>query len=204
MARASFIVLLATSIPLMPFRAQAYGDFGEPLSVPIHVDLSGGWGYSTASDALAQSTKLGQWNFGATIGVLMGGVFFAGLSSDYRASAQYSDVGALDGNVSGKRWNMASPTLGFRSTAGFVVKFDYQLTGDYELANKTLSGASVRYAEPKGWRISGLYQLSGLIHASAFFESVSFGKRVNSENGEIALSPGLSMSQFGAGLGLVF
>jgi hypothetical protein len=175
-----------------------------PLNVPMHLDINGTWGYSSAKgQTVTSSTSLGQWTGGITIAPRLGDVIFIGLSSDFRSTAQYSDVSTFDGNFSGRRWNMASPTLGFRRS-GFVVKFDYQMLGDYELRSKTADGASVKYTQPQGWRAALMYKMTGIIHVSGFYEGMTYGKKMDSSLGETTLSDKLKLSQFGVGLGLVF
>lgn len=120
--------------------------------------------------SLTTEQTLMTWQTGATFAI--GGAVFAGVTYDYRTISQFSETNASDGNQSGKREFLA-PVVGARFN-NFVLKVDYQTSGDYKLDRKTAGGADQAYGGAKGYRGTLLLDLYRGISVGAVYETVSY------------------------------
>lgn len=206
LTRALAVSAIACAALTTGLSRQASAAWGEsmPLLVPFHVDINASAGYSGLSgESVSESPTLLQWSGGITAAPIFYDTVFVGLTSDFRYIGQYSDVVEQDGNFRGTRWNIASPTLGIKYS-GFLLKFDYQVLGDYDLSENTFEGATFSFTEPKGFRGQVLYNVWEQLHLGVQYETLKFERFRDSERGEGEVSPALSLWQAGAVMAWVF
>ena len=170
----------------------------------IHATLGGFLGYSGLSGTgLSSSTSMTQLGGDVTLAVRIDDAFLFGITSDYRNIGQLSSIDSHVGNFTGTRFTPVSPTIGLR-TRKYFLEIDYQFLGDFSLSNKTAGGASISYAHPQGIRIRVAHQFYHSIYAGLQYETVSFTTQKSSQNGDISLSPSLSLWQAGINIMLVY
>ncbi|HEX4923314.1 MAG TPA: hypothetical protein VFV50_04480 [Bdellovibrionales bacterium] len=169
-------------------------------SLPFYFDVSVSQNQAKAkSGGLTAEQTLIVLQTGATFA--LGGPVFAGVTYDYRTVSQFSETNATDGNQSGKR-EFFAPVVGARFY-NFVLKVDYQTSGDYKLDRKTAGGADIAYGGAKGYRGTLLLDLYRGISVGAVYETVSYELGVT--GGVAAALPSkLDVSSFGLGLAYVY
>jgi hypothetical protein len=197
----SKIILVVAFAPVAAFAQSGGADAPPTAQVPFYIDIFLNAGYGTVQGGgLSSSQNVVTTGGGFTFG--FGSTLFAGFLFDYRLINQYSDVNVSDGNFTGNRQFIA-PVIGFRGD-GFIIKFDYQLDGDYRLTKKTASDTNVIYGATSGWRFGFLIQATGSFYVGANYESVSHKLKNESEQAVVSLSSPLQSSQFGLGVAYVF
>lgn len=193
-----FVGLLA---PSFAFAQKGGADAPPTAQVPFYIDLFLTTGMGTVQGAgLSASQSAATTGGGFTFG--FGSTLFAGFLFDYRLINQYSEVNTTDGNFTGNRQFIA-PVFGFRGS-GFILKFDYQLDGDYRLTKKTASDTSIIYGSTSGWRLNILIQTTGSLYLGVNYETVTHKLKNESEQAVVSLSSPLQVSQFGLGAAYVF
>ena len=155
------------------FASAAFASSSGSSSLNLHIEASLFSGSSNVSSANDTSPTLNQTGFGLTLGTVLQSHYLLGVSSDYRMIEQYSNPNS-NGNMYGSRWNMASPTVGYK-TDRFLFKLDYQFLGNYELKKETYSGSKLVYTNPSGFRFSSDYLLSRNLGFGIYYERISFG-----------------------------
>lgn len=169
-------------------------------TLPFYFDVNVSQNQAKAKGgSLSQDQTLAVFQSGVTFAI--GSMFFVGATYDYRTINQYSETNVTDGNQGGKR-EFFAPVFGTRFY-NFVLKFDYQTSGDYKLDRKTVTGADQAYVSPKGYRASLLVDLYRGISAQAVYETVSYEMAYQ---GGFFLAPPtkLDISSFGVGLAYVY
>ncbi|MCM2277375.1 MAG: hypothetical protein NDJ89_04810 [Oligoflexia bacterium] len=160
----------------------------------LYVDAGGFFGYSSIATS---KQKLAQSGFGFTAAIWAMPELFVGVTSDFRLINQYSAVDA-SGNMRGTRWNMASPTVGYK-LGHLTLKLDVQLLGDYKLSKSTVAGTAAAYKSPLGARLAGIYPVWEQVNVGWQFEYLQFSK-IN----DTTLSAKLKQMQVGLNVAYVF
>ncbi len=182
--------------------AQAGGAKAAPtVQMPFYIDLFLESGFATVQGGgLSATQNVVTTGGGFTFG--FGNTLFAGFLFDYRLINQYSDVNSIDGNFTGSRQFIA-PVIGFRGE-NTIVKFDYQLEGDYRLTKPTASDTNIIYGATQGWRLTALFRTTGSLFAGIFYESVTHKLKNESQQPIVSLAAPLQVGQFGVGVAYVF
>ncbi|MEQ1876464.1 MAG: hypothetical protein ABL958_07445 [Bdellovibrionia bacterium] len=169
-------------------------------TLPIYFDVNMSQSQAKAKGGpLSTEQTLMVFQTGATFAI--GTAIFAGVTYDYRTINQYSETNATDGNQSGKR-EFFAPVVGVRFSS-FVLKVDYQTSGDYRLDRTNILGQDQAYSSPKGYRASFLIDLFRGIAAQAVYETVSY--EIGYAGGGFGtFSSKLDTSSFGVGLAYVY
>jgi predicted outer membrane repeat protein len=207
----SILVVSLISFQLFSAEASASGVFsmgsqsGGPSAVypqiPFYLDFGISQNQAKVKGGgLSAEQTLMVFQMSGTFAV--GGMFFGGVTYDYRTMTQYSEANAIDGSQSGKR-EFFAPVLGARFS-NFVAKLDYQVSGDYHLDKKSSGGSDRAYGAPKGYRATLLMDLYRGLSAGLSYETVSYSAGVDSSLGAIALSQTLDVTQIGLSLAYVY
>lgn len=193
--------MVALAGPLAVAQTSGGAKAAPTVQMPFYIDIFLNSGYGTVQGAgLSANQNVTTTGGGFTFG--FGNTLFAGFLFDYRMIGQYSDVNTTDGNFSGNRQFIA-PVVGFRGD-GFIVKFDYQLEGDYRLTNKTASNTSIIYGATSGYRFGFLVQTTGSLYLGLSYETVTHKLKNESEQAVVSLATPLQVSQFALGAAYVF
>jgi len=176
--------------------------------MPLYFDLGFGIGYTSVSLlGSSENVVLLSRGIGGTLAYEIGdgGFLSVGLSTDYRSFIQHSDLNQNIGNLRGQRWNFAAPTVVIDFHV-FLIKLEYQTSGDYALTNTAVDGAEVSYSKLNGFRTTAIVPtkywlgnkfLDRELHLGLQFEYLSFQNKKDSIHGETILERNLNMWQVG-------
>ena len=188
------IVFLVTAFSQTAIAASSSGGSSRKL---LLVEVNGLLGYGSSKASTDTSTPtITSVNVGLGLGVNIKS-FSLGLSYDYRSLVQLSDV---DPNVGNRRGTFISPISIFVKLNFEAVKFGVMIinSGKYELSNTTLTGQTLSYTKPSGFRFSVNLKKMNKVEPTFFYESVSFSER--ELNGVASsLSSNLNYSNYGVG-----
>ena len=120
----------------------------------------------------SESPKMMTHSIGASVGFSILGPVQFGVSADYRFYNQLDEVKSPYGNRTGSRLAI-SPTLAVK-LGPVLLKYNYQMYGDYELSNNTDSGNSITYTDVKGHTFFLSIPFSPLLRIGAFYELEKF------------------------------
>lgn len=185
----SFILLL--SFPALgqanKFHLEAIGSFGQ--------------GSSYAEEENESPDNL-YYELGLTGGYFFTPSFYIGITSSYQKIGQSSDADKPHGNRSGKRLELLSPTLGIRFLPLYL-KFEYSVSGDYEIEQNTVAEEELSYSKTSGYRLSAFYVSSGNPILGVYYEDLAFKEELL-DSEAFTLDDELKITQYGISVGWVF
>ena len=170
-------------------------DSDHGLPGTLYLDVAGYWSSSSATiQGQSQSLALNQQGISLTLAPMWSG-FFLGAGTDYRMVNNSKTPDSQVGSLKGTRWAPIVVATGYCAES-FVLKLEYEPSGDFHLAQPTYQGATITYSGGSGFRASFLYSVySGLMFGPSY-ESLQFANRLDSVNGQID-NQALSMTQIG-------
>jgi hypothetical protein len=169
----------------------------------IYLEPNGRFSYVKSSffASTGSTPLLFSGSFGLTAGYWLHEDYFLGLSTEYSVLNQYSDIDPLAGNNRGTRWNVITPTLGWRVFNKIVLKVDFEFLGSYNLANPLPGDQYVSYTNPFGIKLTLSIPVVYRVSLGLLFEYVTFSKIENSLMGATSLGTRFVLWQYGIAIG---
>lgn len=175
--------------------------FGFSLS-DIYLEPNGRLSYIKSSFFTTDNTPLlFSGSFGVTAGYWLHEDYFLGFSSEFSFINQYSAVDAVVGNNRGTRWNILTPTLGWRVFNSIVLKIDFEFFGNYKLSNPLPGDQYISYTNPFGLKMTLSIPVINRVSVGLLFEYITFSKVENSVFGSTTLGTRFMLWQYGIAIG---
>ena len=154
---------------------------------------------STTAATGASAPTLFTEGFGFVVSYKITPVWMLGLSTDYNFINQPNDPGSGGINFSGNRWNIISPSLGFRAGPHLFL-LDYEFLGNWSLAKPAANSGSVQYQSPSGIRMRYEHTLPFIedFLIGVQLEYINFTQINNSVSGTSSLSTTQNLTSIGA------
>jgi hypothetical protein len=141
---------------------------------------------------------VGTFTLDANLALVFFDTLTVGVRADYRFITQFTAVDPSVGNRRGSFLSPASPYLGI-ALGRIYASAAVVMLGDYELTNPTISGDTVKYDSPSGFRVDLKWMRSHGIEPAIFYESVSFA-RASISGKDSSLANPVTLSHYGAGI----
>lgn len=155
-------------------------------------------GYTEFAHPNLNDTAYGsQSGIGVTLGAKTNIGLFGAITADLRYMGQASSVDTNHLNFSSTRFMPFAPTIGYKADS-YIIKLDYQFTGNLELSKSLSDGSNLKFSKPTGFRLTFIFdKWFKTLPVGLYFETVKFTEEQDSSKGVSPLSKSFNTWQFG-------